>query len=170
MKYILIRHPKPLIDAKLCYGQSDLDINDSDISEIIENIKELNISDHLCYSSPLMRCYKVAKVFDQEVKSDKRLMELNFNDWELKNWDDIDRDEIDQWSKDIRDFRPGNGESYNDLLNRVKTFIDEMNSINRPLIIFTHAGVIRAFMEIIENRPIEESLKLKLPYGSIYLI
>jgi alpha-ribazole phosphatase len=169
MKYILIRHPKPIIDSGVCYGQSDLDICLNDIPEIQESLTHLKLSNPVIYSSPLKRCLKVANALYANPIVDERLKEIDFNEWEMKSWDEINRDEIDNWSNSLRSYAPGNGESYEDLIIRVSSFIDDTKS-DRPLVILTHAGVIRAFMEIIENIPIEDSLKEKIEYGSFYLI
>ena len=42
-------------------------------------------------------------------------MEMNFGDWEMKNWDDIPLEELNPWMQDFVNVRVSNGESFTDL-------------------------------------------------------
>ena len=57
----LIRHTTPLIKAGLCYGSSDIDVEDSFVEEA-EGIKTVlkEFYPDVVVSSPLIRCMKLA--------------------------------------------------------------------------------------------------------------
>ena len=70
--------------------------------------------------------------------------------------------------KDIEDYHFPRGESYKNLKVRVEHFIKVLKEkkLGRVNIFFlTHAGVMRALMDLIEGKPIFETLKIPLPYG-----
>jgi alpha-ribazole phosphatase len=70
---------------------------------------------------------------------------------------------------DYLKFSSPGGESYNDLYNRVKTFITDRNITGNTLII-THAGVIRAFLAILTNIDSKKTFDLDIKYGEIVKI
>jgi len=123
MEIYLIRHTTPKIDKGICYGQSDIDVQDSFEEEVVDIKKNIptNIKNVTVYSSPLIRCKKLAQCFSKEITFDKRLMEVNFGDWELQSWDAIDKEDLDTWMSDFVTIAPPNGESYAQLSERVNT-------------------------------------------------
>ncbi len=85
--------------------------------------------------------------------TDARLKELTFGDWEGLKWDEVEaRDpdgararEADKWR-----FAPPHGESYADLVERVRPWLDERNA---DVLVVAHGGVARAFMAILAGVP-----------------
>lgn len=170
MEIILIRHTTPNIAKGICYGQSDIGITDSFLEEIKPIIKEIGINDDSInyYSSPLKRCAILAEKLAKKITFDNRLKELNFGDWELNKWDDINRDDLDVWMNDFVNVSTKNGESYVDLQQRTISFLKEIRqNKTKKSVIVTHAGVIRSIWSYINNIPLEKSFDLKLTYGAI---
>ena len=96
MEIYLVRHTTPNIEKGICYGQTDLDIAETfedEAEKVITNLN--NLKGAKVYSSPLIRCKKLAKKINTQVTEDERLKEINFGDWELIKWDDINRDDLD---------------------------------------------------------------------------
>ena len=170
MEIILIRHTTPNIAKGICYGQADIPLADTFAEEIIPILKEneLNSSNTIYYSSPLQRCKLLAQKLSDTINFDNRLKELDFGDWELKKWNDINKNELDIWMNDFVNVSTTNGESYLDLHNRTVVFLNEIKLLEKEkAIIVTHAGVIRSLWSYINNSPLEKSFDLKLDYGHI---
>lgn len=146
---IYVRHSKVYNPAKLCYGQSQMPLDDSypsELQELQQNLSKHNFS--RIYSSPLARCTKLAEDLLPQFKVhiDSRLMELDFGQWEQKAWDDIPRKEIDYWAEDYVNRAPPEGESFLQLISRVRDFHESLDGTKH--LVFCHAGVIRAMMFI----------------------
>ncbi len=173
MKLFLIRHTSVAVKGGICYGQSDVGVADSfeeekkRVAAHIENIQFDEI-----YSSPLTRCKLLAEgLFEQkEIVFDERLKELNFGDWELKTWDDIYAEPKGKvWMDNFLTLPTLNGESYPEMVKRIALFFQELKKGKlESVVVVTHAGVIRIFKSLIENKSISESFEsFKPAYGSV---
>ncbi|MFH0702917.1 MAG: alpha-ribazole phosphatase [bacterium] len=173
MEIYLIRHTSPNIEKGICYGQSNIDLStdfEKEFEVINKNLQ--NIEDLFFYSSPLKRCSALAKYLSKSsFISDKRLMEINFGDWELKNWDSINKKDFQLWVDDFVSVSCPNGESFNDLYLRSINFFEELIKKNhKKVAIITHAGVMRSIISYILEIPLKKSVLLKIDYGSILKI
>lgn len=93
-------------------------------------------------------------------------MEMNFGSWELKRWDDLDKDALNKWMNSYTTERCHDGESYADVIARVKHFIhDALQNSNQRAIVVTHGGVIKSFHGIVHNR---DGMDFKISYGEVY--
>jgi len=173
MEIYLVRHTKPAVEKGVCYGQSDIDITESFISEaaIIKN--HLPASVVSVYSSPLQRCSKLAAYLfpGYELKLHDHLMEINCGDWELKRWDDIPKEEITPWMEDFVNVRIPGGENYVDLYDRVNNFFNYVHGQPKPVVIIAHGGVIRSILSSITNTALKDSFSaFSLHYGCVIKI
>ncbi len=170
MDIYLIRHTTPDVAKGICYGQADIDVTDSFLDEVTKihtTIPPSTAIDYI-YSSPLIRCKKLAQTFNKEVHEDMRLMELNFGNWELQAWDAIDKKESTPWMEDFVYQTVPNGESYIDLQQRVLNFYHEIISLKADtIIIVTHAGPIRALLATLQSIPLKDSFSINVVYGQI---
>jgi alpha-ribazole phosphatase len=173
MEIIFIRHTTPKIDKGVCYGQADLDVSSTfkdETTKILMQLGKQN-SETVYFSSPLKRCKKLAEKISKTIIFDDRLKELDFGDWELKKWKDIDKNEMNVWMNDFVNIAVTNGESYMDLHSRTIQFLSEITKKNyKKAVIVTHAGVIRSLYSHIKNSPLEKSFDLKLEYGQLLKI
>jgi len=170
MEIYLIRHTTPKVEKGICYGQSDIDVQDSfeEESEVIKKQVLINSNDFEVYSSPLIRCKKLAQCFSKEITFDQRLMEVNFGDWELQPWDDINEDDLNTWMADFVTTAPPNGESYVQLSERVNTAFDVIvKDSGKDKIIVAHGGVIRAIVAKIKQIDLKDSFNIKIPYSHV---
>ncbi|CDS51378.1 Alpha-ribazole-5'-phosphate phosphatase [Polaromonas sp. CG9_12] len=77
-------------------------------------------------------------------KTDARLQEMDFGQWEGRAWRDIDRSELEAWTGDFAQYAVGgDGESVTAFMARVGAAFDALPDQGTALWI-THAGVIRA--------------------------
>jgi len=169
MEIYLVRHTTPLIEKGICYGQSDIGLTENFDKESTTIFNKIPFSkDRIVYSSPLRRCTKLASLFSNHFIEDTRILELNFGNWELKNWNDIPSNEMDPWMKDFVHVTVPNGESYIDLKKRVSKFYTEiLKNESEQIVIVTHAGVIRSLLAQLTNTPLEKSFDIKVIYGQI---
>ncbi len=169
MAITLIRHTPVDVPKGTCYGISDV-MPVADISEYVARLKaQLNIGNKIIYSSPLKRCTILAKeVIGDDFKTDNRLAELNFGDWEGDTWSNIfnNRSESAAWFNDfVRITVPG-GESYMQQYKRVTAFIHDIIKPDNDYIIFAHAGTIRAFLAYYRYIPLKDVFSVDVDYAT----
>lgn len=192
MNLYLVRHTTPNVPPNTCYGQADVDVTDSFAEEFAKLLPKLShIPSPVVYSSPLQRCHKLAQAYAEtrglKVNTDDRLKELHFGDWEMQSWDNIPRGVIDVWAQEHVTQAPPGGESFDAMHARNKAFLDELikpseATVNKPqteasaatfdpnhahVIIFTHAGVIRALVAEALQLPLMHAFRLNVNYGSV---
>jgi alpha-ribazole phosphatase len=173
MNITLIRHTKVETEQGVCYGKSDVSLAPSFEQELIIIANKIQgIGFDVIYSSPLLRCRKLAESLfpNKIIIYDDRLMEMNFGEWEGQKWDDIfNTEEGKAFFNDFVDTKCPGGESYTDLINRVEEFYKELKSVHteKNMVIITHGGPIRAFVHLIKNISCEDAFKIEVNYGEI---
>lgn len=168
MEVYLIRHTTPDVAAGICYGQSDLPLAVGYQSELAHTQSLLPESFDSIYSSPLLRCKTLAIELEGDAIFDPRLKELNFGEWELKAWKEIPEDQLNPWMEDFVQSSPPDGESYQQLYDRVMLFWEGLiKNEQEKIAIVSHAGVIRAFLSHLLGMDLKDSFKLQLDYGSV---
>lgn len=170
MEIYLIRHTTPKIEKGICYGQTDTPLENAFPDEAKKVLEHLPESFDRIYSSPLSRCYKLAQLImpAQSIVIDNRLLEMNFGDWEMKKWDEINQEELHQWTQNFVNLPVPKGESFIQLNKRVNLFMDELAKPNfKNIAIVTHAGVIRSFVISVLGMPLGNAFRISIDYGSI---
>ena len=145
MKVVLIRHTSVDIIPGTCYGQTDVPLTDTFPAEaaIVRNaIPDIRF-DVVC-SSPLTRCRRLAEFCGYpEPLMDDRIKELNFGDWEMMMYDEIDDPNIKNWHTHFVETPIPGGESFRDIYNRVSSFLDSLKESGaKNVLIFAHGGVL----------------------------
>lgn len=173
MELHIIRHTPVNLDKGVCYGQSDVNLNKSDLEKYLSKYKQqLSFDFDLVISSPLQRCTELVDALGYDnYQIDNRLMEMNFGDWELKKWNDIPLDESDYWMKNYDSVSTPRGESMKQLFDRINLFYQELKQ--KPfhkVLIITHAGPIRCFWKIILDISLKNTMKIPIDYGEIFII
>jgi alpha-ribazole phosphatase len=172
MEIYFIRHTAPLIEKGICYGQSDVTLAASFEQERAQLNAQLPDSFDAVYSSPLMRCERLASTMtERPLTLDDRLKEVDFGDWEMQSWNDIPQPELDIWMKDFVNVSPPNGESMLDLQRRVLSWWKEVEQLSfERVAVVTHAGVIRVLHAHFENIPLDKSFgKFRIDCGGVLI-
>ena len=152
MRLFLVRHPRPAVAPGLCYGATDVAVARAEVGVVVDCLVPRLPAGVPVYSSPLQRCMALADPLAARLGAgtpltDSRLQEMNFGNWEMRAWDDIDRVEVDDWAADLTDYRPGGGESVLAVARRVVGFLDDLlQSEARAAILVCHAGTIRLLL------------------------
>jgi alpha-ribazole phosphatase len=149
MSLWMVRHALPLIDKGICYGQLDVPA-DGQATQIcsVELLKVLP-KGITVITSPLQRCELLAQELiglqpNLTLRTDLKLQEMDFGQWEGRPWTEIGKTEIDAWTTDFANYRAGRtGESVCQFMARVAAAFDELDPAKDTLWV-THAGVIRA--------------------------
>lgn len=167
----LIRHTTPNIAAGICYGQLDVAVARNFTDEAAAIRGWLNPAD-LILTSPLLRAHKLAENIALshgcEMLHDARLMEMNFGDWEGRAWNDIGRSEIDSWSADVLYYAPPNGESAQQMMQRVQSMLQDLVQMpQQHIVIVAHGGSIRAVLAQLASIPLTLTLNWQIDYGAV---
>lgn len=168
----LIRHTSVNQMEGICYGQSDVELSkqaDREFVTVIQKLSEVDPDE--IFSSPLSRCTLLAEQLGKPYRTDQRLMEMNFGQWELKSWAEIyDSQAGKAWFEDYMKEVPPGGESFEMLIERVSDFIREYCWGNQTLAIVAHAGTIRAFLIALGLIDREDAFDVSLAYGEVVKI
>ncbi len=168
----LVRHTRVNIPSGICYGNTDVELADTFKQELVAVESRLKgiIFDSI-YSSPLKRCTTLAGSIAPNVIIDQRIREFNFGLWERMTWLDIyDLEEGKKWFDDYKNVRTPQGESLQMVLERVKDFIEALPKYFDNILIVTHAGIIRAFMILLEGVSIGKAFETPIGYGEVVRI
>jgi alpha-ribazole phosphatase len=160
------RHPKPENADGICYGHTDLNISNESRDECKTSLSIFNYPELKIYTSPSTRCASLLLNSQVKFKESGLIKEINFGIYDGTKWDLVPKDLLDTWAKDISGFKFEQGESYLELKTRIRIFFDSIPK-DRDILLVTHAGVIRACMDIFFDVPIEEAIKIKIPYGKV---
>ena len=76
---------------------------------------------------------------------------MDFGTWEGQRWDAIARAELDAWTDNFTAYQPGNGESLQTMLTRVKEVLHDARQQEKDVVWITHAGVIRCVSWLLEH-------------------
>lgn len=95
-------------------------------------------------------------------------MELNFGEWEMQRFEQINDPRLQGWYDDYLHVRTTGGESFADQYRRVAAFLDELRQTGVcRTAIFTHGGVIRCARLYAQECSPEEAFVREIRYGEI---
>ncbi len=175
MKITFLRHGESELNMKgVYYGQLDPSLTDKGRKQIVEVREKLGKFKKI-YVSPLKRARESASIAlgHSEYEIDKRVMELNFGLFEGLSYEEIKEEfpfEHDKWVKDGINYKYPQGESIEEMTNRVVEFVEELKEKGENALVIAHFGVICAVLShyICEN--ISTFWKFKSEVASITTI
>ena len=177
----LVRHGRIRINEneKSFIGQADLPLSEEgeeQVKRLGEILCGVEISSVFC--SDLARSVVTAEKISEYhgispvVKSELR--EISLGDWDGLTFSEIIRrypSEFRQRGLDIVNFRPPNGESFQDCGKRViKVFKSIVNSSKGNIVIAGHAGVNRLLLCHVMGLPVENLFNITQDYGCLNII
>ena len=178
MKLFFLRHTSLNVEIDVFYGQTDLDVSDrfeEEVKLIKKKIKNFNIDTNYIkvYSSPLKRCIKLTNKLTENYIVDQRIKEMNLGDWEMKKMSSISKKEKLDWENNLLSFKIPNGESNNEFLKRLKSFLEDIFKLNEDALIVCHAGSINGMLSLLTKEPFDKMVKNYwelIKHGSLSLI
>ena len=172
MQLTIVRHTSVNVPENTCYGITDVPLAKI-FPEEMEKIR-LRLKDETfdaAFSSPLSRCTILASaiITDQAIQADLRLVEMNFGTMEMTDWDTIfESPEGKNWFDDYVTTPCPEGESFNNLIQRAQSFLEDLQQTPfGKVIVFTHAGIIRALLVLLQHKTPEEAFSTSIEYGEI---
>jgi alpha-ribazole phosphatase len=180
MHIYLVRHPPPIGTAGLCYGRLDVAVTPRAIEDaadaVLAQISSETLEDARVYCSPSSRCVELARriASPREPTPAEDLMEMNFGQWQGLAWNDVPREEIDAWAKDVWRYRPGGGESAEMVAARWQRWLaqlprnDGSGNDGGSVVAVTHAGVIRVALARSCHVEGDGALTAPVPFGSVH--
>ncbi|MDP1611440.1 MAG: histidine phosphatase family protein [Sulfuritalea sp.] len=167
MQLYLIRHPAPQVAAGVCYGRTDLALADDVAAAAARILPQLPPQLPL-FTSPLQRCRQLAEALHPAPRSDARLREMHFGEWEMQPWHMVQSDALDGWAADPLGYAPPGGESVGEMRLRVRDFIADVRQqgLERAVLV-THAGVMKVIVGEVEDLPLIQWMALRFEYESV---
>ena len=163
MIFYIWRHPKPIAAEGFCIGQTDIKVDRRKLKRLankIEHFVRLHRLPKVIWVSPLQRSLKVGQILAQrgfQYKIASELAEIDFGEWDGRAWEQMTKQEIDDWCDDFANFAPDNGESLQQLFNRVESWLDKVSSEKQsPVLIIGHAGWINAAKMLADGEAVPE--------------
>lgn len=166
MSVYLIRHPQPAIEPDICYGRSDIPLA-GPVEPLLETLHTQLPADYRLVSSPLQRCAQLARALHPQPQFDHRLQELDFGNWELQRWTTLGAKALDSWIASDLSGEIHGGESAAAFQQRIFQWCGEQSPHAEPLVVVTHAGVIRTILARIHAWPLLQAMNHPLDYASI---
>ena len=161
---ILVRHGETLHNvAGIAQGWGDSDLSDrgkQQVALLAERMK--TIAPDAIYSSPLQRALTtaqtVAAATGLEVRIIEELREMNYGRWEGQRFLEVRKTDEASYQRWIGEpgFPCPDGESHNDVLERVKRALSAVNGAKRPLLV-THGTAIRIATTALLGLPLSAS-------------
>ena len=178
MKLFFLRHTSLNVEIDVFYGQTDLDVSDrfeEEVKLIQKKIKNFNIDTNSIkvYTSPLRRCIKLTNKLTENYIIDERIKEMNLGDWEMKKMSSISKKEKLDWENNLLSFKIPNGESNNEFLKRLNSFLEDIFKFNEDALIVCHAGSINGMLSLLTKEPFDKMVKNYwelIKHGSLSLI
>ena len=171
MEVILVRHTSVDVPTGTCYGQTDVPLRSTFEEEamIVASTLQGYAPFDRVYTSPLSRCTRLATFCGYaDAQRDKRLLEMNFGEWEMQRYEEIEDPQLQAWYADWKQVSATGGESFVQQCERVAQFLSELKE--KPyskVAIFSHGGVLTCAKMYAEELSAEEAFASPTPYGGI---
>lgn len=176
LEIFLFRHGE--ITTKNRYiGATDLELSEKGIQKL-QYQREV-LSGHFfdkIFCSPLKRCTQTYSHLDLpiETKLDERIREVNFGNWEGKDFNEISANhagELADWKDSPDTFIFPEGEAIQDFRNRIIAFCDHLKPLPaKRVLIISHGGVIRHMICYLLNLSLDNYLYFQVDYGHLSTI
>lgn len=170
---LLVRHAPVLLPQGVCYGQQDVALRPGweGLAAGLAVLAQGAVC-RVLYSSPAQRCRqmaeKLARMTNMELRIDPRLAEMDFGQWEGRNWNDISPTQLDEWAANPAQFAPPGGESGLSLTQRTRAFWHDIKQAGVPVCVLSHGGPLRLLSALAAGST-PELLAPSMPQGSARL-
>lgn len=171
MRLLLVRHGETDWNvAKKIQGGSDIPLNDTGRAQARELGAELQRHERAIggiYTSRLSRARETAEIIASglglEVKPLDGLEEMKLGLWEGMNWKDVETEypeEFREWYEHRRHTRTPQGESYQDVLDRLVPALQNIAAAEtEDIVVVTHSANIMSLLSCIHDTPFSEMVK-----------
>lgn len=176
----LVRHGPIDVEYGVCVGSTDVPLATSeDPFARARAIAKLIRHADAVYTSDLRRAYDTAQTIAAAVntplEATPELRELDFGEWEMRAWSDIEREDLEQYARFMADWRnvraPG-GESYRELAARVRNFWQRAAARHSggTIIVVGHGGSLRTLAALLLSISDDEAMFMPFARGHAAMI
>lgn len=172
MPLVLVRHLPVALEKGICYGRTDVPLSleaQAQIPAVTRQLLAEHGPFHGVFSSPRQRCRWLADAISTKSTVEPRLAEMNFGSWEGKRWAEIPAQHLDDWTARLLHYKPGGGESLQDMADRVMPWLEQTVAYaqrNRQTILaVTHGGPIRVALSVAKKLPLEKAMDIPVGFG-----
>lgn len=172
MKFYIVRHGETdwNLENKI-QGQTDTDLNDNgrkQAEELADRVARELSGIKKIYSSRQKRALETAQIIGRRLSVSpivyQGLEEINLGKWEGYTWRQVReefKEEYQVWHQNRRYQVPPEGESYQQLLDRLLPALDDIvRKEGQDVLIVTHSAVIMTLMSYVYDTPFEDMARL----------
>jgi broad specificity phosphatase PhoE len=142
---MLVRHGRTAANAQQrLQGRMDVALDDVGEAQVLQLADWIGTPDRLI-SSPLLRARQTADAFGVPYDIDERWIELDYGTLDGQTWAEVGTAVWDRWHADAS-YRPGGGESLDDMRARVVPAVEELvaEAVGKTIVVTTHVSPIKA--------------------------
>lgn len=170
-KIYLSRHGESLYNLEnKIGGNSDLSNNGLLYSKKLALYMNKTIKKYELYCSTLIRTINTSKELTTNIHICKCLDEINAGICEHKTFEEVEKiypEEFIKRKNDKLNYRYPSGESYLDLIERLRTFVFDIENNNNIVIIVAHQAILRVIYGFFMGIKIEDIPHIKIPLHTI---
>lgn len=172
MKFYIVRHGETdwNLENKI-QGQTDTDLNDNgrkQAEELADRVARELSGIKKIYSSRQKRALETAQIIGRRLSVSpivyQGLEEINLGKWEGYTWRQVReefKEEYQVWHQNRRYQVHQDGESYQQLLDRLLPALDDIvRKEGQDVLIVTHSAVIMTLMSYVYDTPFEDMARL----------
>ncbi len=168
MKLIAVRHGETFENVSgIIQGQRNGKLTEKGMAQVLKISRELkNEKIDFIYSSDLWRtawtAEHIAAYHPIEVKYSPALREREFGIFQGKGREEFFDEEMKSGISRSK-YRPKGGESFHDVMKRVKGFMDKTvkNHEGHNVVVVTHGGIIKSLLALYTRVPVEDIMGMK---------
>nr|WP_321513886.1 histidine phosphatase family protein [uncultured Pseudodesulfovibrio sp.] len=175
---VLMRHAQTEGGAGRCIGRTPVPLSDAGrerARHIVASLRSVGFK-RLC-ASPAQRAQDtldpLARVLDMTVETLPALNEIDMGKWDGLPFEDVRRLYADGYAERggrFGSFRPPLGESFMDVADRALVALNELAHGALPVLVATHAGVLRSVLCRVTGHPMDDLFHFKPDYAHCVLL
>ena len=177
----ILRHGETVSDGpgRRYIGWRDIALSDVGVLQAeawAERFSQISL--HAIHTSDLSRCrdtaHRIANACGLKIKLTPEFREIHLGRWEGILFEEMRKSHPEAYAargRDIAGYRPPGGESFIDLSDRVWPKFEAIaRTTNGPLLIVTHAGVIRVLLCRLLEIPLANLFRIEIDPGGLCVV
>ncbi|TVZ40600.1 alpha-ribazole phosphatase [Alteromonadaceae bacterium 2753L.S.0a.02] len=157
-------------------GSTDVRLTPEGFANMQASCDAMNTPWQAIISSPLKRCCEFATHLSQSLnlplKTDLRLQEINYGEWEGVQRDLIwqtRHDEILAWMHNPAENTPPGGETLQAVATRLNALLSDIlrDYHKQNILLVAHGGVIRIVLSELLGMPLDRAQSFEVPFASV---
>lgn len=179
-RLVFVRHGVASSVEGRCIGHTDVPLSAAGADSVrVLQLGEFKVSAIVC--SDLRRARESADIIASSISleptNDARLREMNFGEWDGREWSELQRsdgDRLGRWMENWRHASPPAGESVDEIVGRVseclrdirERFQTDDNQEAQTVVVVAHAGSIRAALCLLREVPVDQMFDIDVPHAT----